>query len=477
MPAPRADALPLTWGEPAARRTLAATVVATGVAFLDSSVVTVALPRMGEDLGGGFATLQWILDGYLLTLGALVLVGGALGDLLGKRRVFQWGIVGFAITSMVCALAPSAGALVVARLLQGASAALLVPGSLAILSASFAGTDRGRAIGAWSGLAGIFSALGPVVGGVLVDVASWGWRAIFLINPPLLAVAWWLTRTGVAELPGRRAPGPLTQQLDLAGATLAVAGLGLIVYPLIEVHRLPGAVAVGMLVLGVLLLGAFVLVEAREPQPMLPPGLFRIRTFAVANLVTLVVYGALGAAMFLLVVHLQVNLGYSPVVSGLSGVPITIVLALLSARVGGLVPVVGPRMLLVLGPLVMAVALLWLSRAAPGTSFLTGILPAMTVFAIGLVLVVAPVTTTVLSDVEGARAGVASGTNNAIARVASLLAIAALPLVGAATGAPLGSDAAFARSMVASAVLCVLGAVAAGVGLPARTAAGGAVTT
>jgi len=226
-----------------------------------------------------------------------------------------------------------------------------------------------------------------------------------------------------------------------------------------------------MLAAGVVLLGVFVLVEAREPRPMLPPGLFGIRTFAVANLVTLVVYGALGAGLFLLVVHLQVNLGYSAVVAGLAGIPITVVLALLSARVGGLVSVVGPRVLLVAGPLVMSGALLWLARAGPGTAFVSGILPPMTVFALGLVLVVAPVTTTVLRDVEAARAGVASGVNNAIARIASLLAIAVLPLIGTATGAAAGSDAAFARSMVAAAVLCALGALVAGIGLPGRSPA------
>ena len=317
----------------------------------------------------------------------------------------------------------------------------------------------------------MFTALGPVVGGVLVETISWGWRAIFFINPPLLALAWWLTRTGVAELPGRRAPGPLTRQLDLGGAALAVGGLALVVFPLIEVHRLAGPAVVGMVVAGLVLLAVFVVVEARGSQPMLPPGLFRIRTFAVANLVTLVVYGALGAALFLLIVDLQVNLGYSAVVAGLAGIPITVVLALLSARVGGLVNVVGPRLLLVVGPLVMSGALVWLSTADSGTAFVTGILPPMTVFALGLVLVVAPVTTTVLRDVEPTRAGVASGVNNAIARVASLLAIAVLPLIGTASGAEPGSSAAFSRSMVAAAVLCALGALAAGVGLPGGTAA------
>ncbi len=471
MPAgtpPLAADLPLAWGTPAARRTLAATIVASGVAFLDSSVVTVALPRMGDDLGGGFSTLQWILDGYLLTLGALVLVGGALGDLLGKRRVFLWGIAGFGLTSLLCAVAPTASTLVVGRLLQGVAAALLVPGSLAILSASFAGADRGRAIGAWSGLGGLFTAAGPVLGGLLVESVSWGWRAIFLINPPLLAVAWWLTRTGVAELPGRRRAGRLAPQLDLPGAGLAVMGLGLIVYPLIEAGSLAPAAVIGLVALGVALLVGFVAVEARSAYPMLPPSLFKIRTFAVANLVTLVVYGALGAAFFLLIVHVQTNLGYSAAVAGLTGLPVTIVLGFLSARVGALVPVVGPRILLTLGPLIMGAALLLLGGVRPGSDYWMGIVAPMTLFAVGLVLVVAPVTTTALIDVPADRSGAASGTNNAIARVASLLAIAVLPLAGTAGGAAVGSVDAFSRSMVVAAVLCALGGVVALVGLPAR---------
>ena len=390
MPAPTTADLPLAWGSAAARRTMAATVVAAGVAFLDSSVVTVALPSIAADLGGGFSTFQWILDGYLLTLGSLVLVGGALGDLLGKRRVFLWGILAFAVTSMLCGLAPTAEALVAARLLQGAAAALLVPGSLAIISASFEGATRGRAIGTWAGLGGLFTALGPIAGGLLVDAVPWGWRAVFFINPPLLALTWWLTRTGVVDLPGRREPGPLLRQLDLLGAALAVVGLALVVYPLIEVDRLAPAAVVGLLAAGLALLGALVLVEARQSRPMLPPGLFRIRTFAVANAVTLVVYGALGATFFLLVVHVQVNLGYGAAASGAAGIPVTVVLALLSARVGSLVAVMGPRRLLVAGPTVMAVALLWLSQAQAGTSLWLGVLPAMTVFALGLVLVVAP---------------------------------------------------------------------------------------
>ncbi len=467
-PADRDSSVPLDWGSPRARRTLAATIIASGVAFLDSSVVTVALPRMGADLGGGFSTLQWILDGYLLTLGALVLVGGSLGDLLGRRLVFVWGLFGFALTSTMCAFAPTAPLLVVGRLLQGVAAALLVPGSLAILSGSFVGADRGRAIGAWSGLSGLFTALGPLVGGLLVDSVSWGWRAIFLINPPLLLLAWWFTRTGVMALPGRRTPGGLIRQLDVPGVVLAASALGLIVYPLIEVERLSLPQLLGMTGSGVLLLIAFGVVEAKSAAPMLPPSLFRVRTFTVANLVTFVVYGAMGAALFLLIVHVQRDLGYSALQSGLVGIPLTIALALLSSRVGGLVPVLGPRILLVTGPSVMAGALLLLSRVSPGSSFWLGVIAPMTLFGLGLVLVVAPVTTTALGDVPPDRSGVASGANNAIARVGSLLTIAVLPLAGSLGGEEVGSPSAFGPSMVAAAGLCVAGAIAAGVGLPRR---------
>lgn len=465
---------PLVWGSPPARWTLAATVVASGVAFLDSSLVTVALPQIGDQLGGGFATLQWVLDGYLLTLGSLVLVGGALADLLGRRRVFVWGIVSFAATSLLCGLAWSAAALVIARLLQGVAAALLVPGSLAILQGSFEGASRGRAIGAWSGLSSLLTAAGPIVGGVVVQTVDWGWRLLFVVNPPLLLLAWWLTRRGVPELPGRREPGPLLGQLDLGGAVLAVTGLGLLVFPLIEADRLGTAAVVGLVTLGLVTLAGFVVVEACRRRPMLPPALFRIRSFTVANIVTLVVYGALGVSVFLLVVHLQQQLGYGAAAAGASGVPVTAALALFSSRVGALVSVVGARLLLTVGPLLVGLALLWLSRLGPGSSYWSAVLLPMTVFAAGMVLVVAPVTTTALADIPGPRAGVASGVNNAIARVGSLLAIAALPLVGTLGGVEAGSDQAYARTMVAAAVLCGLGALAAAVGLPSiRTRRGG----
>jgi len=292
---------PVTYASRRGRLVLAATVTASGVAFLDTTVVNVALPRIGADLGGGFATLQWVLDAYLLTLGALVLVGGALGDQFGRRRVFEVGLVGFGVASLLCGLAPNAATLIGARALQGVTAALLVPGSLAILSSTFDAADRGRAIGAWSGLAGIFTALGPFVGGALVDASASGWRFVFLLNLPLVVAALILSRVAVPDVPGLRTGA----RLDLAGAALVTVGLGLVVLPLIEWAKLSRGTALGLISLGAAVLVAFVVVEARSPGAMLPLSMFGVRTFTVANPVTFTVYAALGGAFFLLVVTLQ----------------------------------------------------------------------------------------------------------------------------------------------------------------------------
>lgn len=462
-------------GTRAGRLALAATVVGSGVAFLDTSVVNVALPAISRDLGGGFSTAQWVVDGYLLTLGALVRVGGALGDLLGRRRVYEAGLVLFALASVACGLAPTAEVLVVARMVQGVGAALLVPGSLAILSSSFAPEHRGRAIGAWSGLGTVFTALGPFVGGLLVGTGPSGWRWIFLINVPLVVLAIVLSRRGVPDVPGTRGPGPLRSQVDVLGGLLAVVGLGLLVGPLIEIASLGGA-AVGALVgLGVVVLVGFVLLERHRarvptPPPMLPLELFGVRAFTVANLVTFAVYAALNVTFFLLAVLLQVGLGYPPWQAGLAGLPVTVMLALFSSRVGALIPRVGARILLVAGCLGMAVGLVLLSRIAPGTTYAAGVLPALLVFGGGLVLVVAPVTTTALADVQNEHSGAASGVNNAVARVAGLVAVAVVPWVGGLTGEALSGGSGlvegYARAMLVAAALCVLGAVTAYAGLP-----------
>lgn len=458
----------------AGRLAVAATVVGSGVAFIDTSVVNVALPAIGRDLGGGFATAQWVVDGYLLTLGSLVLVGGALGDLLGRRRVYEWGLVLFVVASVLCGLAPTAGVLIGARALQGIGAAMLVPGSLAILSSSFVEDDRGRAIGAWSGLGTIFTAAGPFLGGLLVDSSSSGWRWIFLINVPLVALALVLSRIGIPDVPGTRTAGPLHGQIDILGGVLAVAGLGLLVGPLIEIARLGAALTAALAAGGVVLLAAFALVEHRRttthaPPAMLPVSLFRVRAFTVANAVTFAVYGALGVGFFLLTVVLQVALGYPAWQAGLAGLPVTLVLAAFSARVGALIPKVGARLLLTVGCTVIACGLALMSRIAPGAAYVTGVLPGVLVFGAGLVLVVAPVTTTAVGHVAQASSGAASGVNNAVARISGLITIAVIPWLGGLTGAALaggpGLVEGYQRSMLSAAALCLVGAVVAWFGL------------
>lgn len=449
------------------RLAVAATIVASGVAFLDGSIVNVALPHIDADLGGGFTAAQWIVDGYLLTLGSLVLVGGSLGDLVGKRRVFEVGLVVFAAASALCGLAPTASVLILARLLQGVGAALLVPTSLALLSALFTDGDRGAAIGAWSGLSGVFMALGPFVGGALVDSGTAGWRWAFLINPVLVVGALVLSRLGVPDLPGSRTDGPLAAQLDVLGGALITVGLALLVGPLIEVERLGTPVTLLLIACGCVVLAAFYVVEARrerslDPPPLLSLQLFRIRSFIVANIVTFVVYGALSVVGFMLSILLQVALGYSALQAGAASVPITVILALLSARVGRLVPTLGPRILLTVGCLVIAAGFALLARIDKGSSYVTGVLPGVLVFGLGLALVVAPVTTTALADVTGDQAGAASGVNNAVARIAGLAAIAALPLLGGLAGGAMTDTPAFvtgyARTITAAAVLCLIAA-------------------
>jgi len=461
----------LRYGSQAGRWVLLATVLGSGVAFLDGTIVNVALPRIGTDLSAGFSSLQWVLDGYLLTLGSLVLVGGALGDLYGRRRIFVLGLVSFGVASIACGLAPTAGVLIAARIVQGAAGALLVPGSLAILSSAYAEEDRGRAIGAWSGLAGIAGALGPFVGGYLVDAVSWRWA--FLINVPLIAVA---VAVAVRHVPESHDPEydgmPALERLDLPGAVTAAVGLALCVYPLIEAGRLGATRMSALIAAGLACLGAFALVEARRRHPMMPLSLFRSRAFTVANLVTFVVYGALGGALFLVAIELQTQLGYSALESGAALLPITVLLLAFSSRVGGLMSRIGARPLLTAGPLVAGAGLALMVRITPGATYLTGVFPGVLVFALGMTLVVAPITSTALGAVDQMRSGVASGVNNAVARVAGLLAIALLPLAAGLAGDPRGSfTAGVHRALLISGVLCAAGGLLALVGLPAHRGA------
>lgn len=433
-----AAARSVSFGTSTGRAVLWVTILASGMAFLDGTVVTVALPTIEADLGGGFATLQWVLDAYLLTLGSLVLVGGGLGDLLGIRRVFVWGVVGFLVASALCAVAPTAVALVAARALQGIAAALLVPGSLALISSLFVTDQRGRAIGLWSGLAGISTAVGPFAGGLLLAVGDYGWRFIFLLNVPAAIAVLVLVRL-VPSVPGTRTSAPLTRQLDLLGAALTVVGLGLLVAPLIEIESLGPARAVPLMALGSVVLAGFWMLERRRqqqqsPPPMLPPPLWRIRSFTVANIVTFVVYGALNAALLLMTVALQIGLGWTPLAAGVSALPITLMLAAFSARVGRLLPRWGARPLLTAGCALMAAGLGWLSLLPADGTYWRSVLPPLLVFAGGLVLVVAPITTTALGDIPVASSGVGSGVNNAVARIAGLIAIAVIPVVGGLAG-------------------------------------------
>ena len=450
-------------GTPAGRWVLAACVLGSGMAFLDGTVVNVALPAIARDLDVGLSGLQWILDAYLLTLGALLLLGGALGDRYGRRRVFEVGLVAFSVASAICGLAPTLPLLIAARALQGIGGALLVPGSLALLSASFAAEDRGRAVGTWSGLAGAFSAIGPFLGGWLVDAVSW--RLVFLINLPVAAVTVWVVRTHVPESsdPTAMAGG----RLDVPGATAATVALAGIVFALIEgtAHGAsPLVVAAG--IVGVAALVAFPLLERRPPgshagsQPLVPLDLFRSQQFSGANATTLAVYGAFAGALFLFVVQLQQGLGYSALEAGSAILPVTVLLLVLSGRTGRLAQRVGPRLPMTAGPLIAGGGLLLLSRVRPGTSYLTGILPAVIVFGIGLALTVAPLTAAVMAAVEERHLGVGSGVNNAVARVAGLLSVALLPLVAGLSGVD-PSEPAFAAG-VGDALRIAAGVCAAG---------------
>jgi EmrB/QacA subfamily drug resistance transporter len=454
------------FGTRTGRIVLGVTIVASGMAFLDGTIVNVALPRIEADLGGGLSTLQWVLNSYMLTLGALVLVGGSLGDLLGIRRVFTWGVIGFAITSLMCAVAPSAEALIAARALQGVSAALMVPGSLALISSLFIPEQRGRAIGLWSGLSGVATALGPFVGGLLVDADAAGWRWAFVIKLPL-AAAVLLLLPRVPVVPGSRTAAPLRRQIDILGAVLTTVGLALLVGPLIEVERLGPTLTAALIALGAIVLVAFWFVQVHRqrtgrPAPMMPPVLWRIRSFTVANLVTFVVYGALSAVMFLLTLALQIGLGWSALASGLATLPMTIILALFSGKVGSLMPRFGARPLLTWGCILMAAGMVMLAYLPSDASYLTEVFPGVLVFSIGLTLLVAPVTTTALGDIPVASSGVGSGVNNAVARIGGLVAVAVIPVVAGLGGisAASGIDVmpGYEKATLISAALCAVGA-------------------
>ena len=403
---------------------LSATIVGSAVVFLDSTVVNLALPKIAADLHTNFAALQWITDGYLLSLSALILLGGSLGDIFGRKRIYVVGLLGFAVTSLLCALAPSAAALVIARTLQGIFGALIVPGALALINTNFAREDRGQAIGRWTAWTSIFFLLGPFVGGLILDVASWRW--IFLLNLPLVAVCLALALPNVREGKDHR-----PRRIDYGGAGIAALALAGITYGLIE-----GPVRhwdmwpVLALAAGSMLSASFIWWERRSPDPMVELNLFRSRNFSGSNLMTLAMYGALAGYTFAVTIYLQTELGYSGLAAGLSLLPTSIIMFLFAARVGKLAAVHGARLFMTVGPIIAGLGIATFYNLNNGDSYLFHVLPGVLLFSLGLVLMVAPLTATVMNSVDESQSGIASGINNAVSRAAGLIVVALLGLFG-----------------------------------------------
>ena len=448
------------------RLTLIAAILGSSVAAIDGTIVNVALPSIERDLGGGLAAQQWVSNGYLLTLGSLLLIGGSLGDIFGERRVFSAGLIAFGVFSIVCAAAPTIGVLLVARAFQGASAALLMPSSLAVIVAAFSRSERGKAIGAWTAWGAIATIIGPLAGGLIIDSASWRW--IFAINPPLIAITLALVQTAIPP-----AAAGQRRHVDWPGAGLCVVGLAGMVFALIEQPRYGwSSPAIFLpLIVGAAALVAFLAYERRAAEPMLRLDLFAKRNFSIGNVQTLTMYAGLSALFFFLVIFLQQVAGFSALESGLSTLPSTAVMFALSRRFGALADRYGPRLFMGLGPMVAACGVLLLLRTGIKTSYLTDLLPALALFGLGLSMTVAPLTATVLADADERDAGIASAVNNDIARVAGLVGISVIGLIAASTlngntfAANAASVRAFHHALLICAALLVAGGVTAALGI------------
>jgi EmrB/QacA subfamily drug resistance transporter len=407
------------------RLTLIALILGSGIALLDGTIVNLALPKIGTQLGAGFSSLQWIVDGYALTLSALILIGGSLGDIFGRKRIYLIGLVGFGVASLFCGLAPSKEWLIGLRLLQGVFGALLIPGALAIINTNFPPGERGAAIGQWSAWIASFAAIGPLAGGYILNIASWRW--IFFVNLPLVVVCAVLAAANIEE-----GKDSWQRKVDFKGAALIATALAAITYALIEGpvnHWRTSCIL--LLTLGFLLLGAFVWWESKSKDPLVNLSLFKSRNFTGSNLMTFTMYGALGGFIFSLAIYLQTKMAYSPIKTGISLLPVTILMLSFSRYVGALSAKIGPKLFMTLGPLIAAAGMLSLVRLSPGDSYLMNLLPSVILFGVGMTLLVAPLTATVMSSVENSASGIASGINNAVSRIAGLIVVALLGLAGA----------------------------------------------
>jgi EmrB/QacA subfamily drug resistance transporter len=448
------------------RLTLLAAILGSSVATIDGTIVNVALPAIERDLGGGLTAQQWISNAYLLALASLILIGGALGDIYGQRRIFSLGVGAFGVLSVACALAPSTGLLIAARALQGVAGALVTPSSLAIIVGAFPPRERGAAVGSWTGWAAIAAIVGPLAGGVIVDASSWRW--VFALNVPLVLATLALIRVAVPAVPHTS-----HARVDLVGAALCALGLSGITFGLIEQphYGWGSPLIIGTLVGGAVMLAAFLAWERRTPAPLLKLELFRRRNFAVGNLETLTMYAGLSILFFFLVIYLQEVAGYTAVESGLTTLPVTVVAFFLSRRMGALADQVGPRVFMAVGPLIQAAGILLLLRLDQHVSYLTDLVPPLVLFAIGLSTTVAPLTATVLADADESDAGVASAVNNAVARVAGLIGVSLIGvvvasyMVGDRFAANSESVDAFHLVMAICALLVAAGGVIGGLGI------------